>query len=113
MSKKTAFLYALISAMILGCAYPPVGFGFLAYVSLVPMLFIVNSVKIRQVFLWSLVSGLFFHAFTISWIRHITWVGMVLSVVALAFFYSLPFILARSTIEISSDKGIFIFIPLL
>ena len=109
MNKKTAFIYAFMSGIILGCAYPPVGFGFLAYVSLVPILFIVNSLNTRRVFLWSLVSGLIFHAFTISWIRHITWVGMVLSVVCLAFLYTLPFILTRTTVEIFPGKGIFIF----
>lgn len=109
MKKTTAFVYALISGILLGCAYPPVGLGFLAYVSLVPVLFIVNSLKTRQVFFWSLIFSLFFHALTLSWIRHITWVGMVLGIITLSLIYTLPFVITQLIREISPKMGIFVF----
>ncbi|MFC1651160.1 apolipoprotein N-acyltransferase [Candidatus Latescibacterota bacterium] len=109
MSKKTAFICTLISAIILGCAYPPVGLGFLAYVGLIPMIFVLRSMTTRQVLLWSFVMGLIFHVITVSWIRHITWIGMVFSVIALSFFYTLPFIFSKPIIKIYPKKGILLF----
>ncbi len=95
-STSIAFLYAVISGILLICAYPPVGFGFLAYVSLVPLLFIVcGSKKLNRVFLWSFISGLIFHFGTLFWIKDQTWIGMILAVIILAFFFSLPFVITR------------------
>ncbi|MFC1539344.1 apolipoprotein N-acyltransferase [Candidatus Latescibacterota bacterium] len=109
MSKKTAFICSLTSAVILGCAYPPFGLGFLAYVGLIPMIFLMKNMNIRQVFVWSFVLGLFFHGITVSWIRHITWIGMVCSIIALAFFYTLPFIFSKPIIKLYPEKGILLF----
>ncbi|MFC1541180.1 apolipoprotein N-acyltransferase [Candidatus Latescibacterota bacterium] len=109
MNKKTAFICSLTSAVILGCAYPPVGIGFLAYVGLIPMIFLMKNMSIRQVFVWSFVLGLFFHGITVSWIRHITWIGMVCSIITLAFFYTLPFIFSKSIIKLYPEKGILLF----
>ncbi len=100
MSRRKAFLLAFVSAALLGLAYPPVGLGFLAWVALVPLLFVVEAFPIRTVFLWTWVSGVFFFFATISWIRHITWVGMIFVVLVMAVFYSLPFVLARLTRDV-------------
>lgn len=99
MNGRKAFLLSFVSAALLGLAYPPVGLGFLAWIALVPLLFVVEALPMRQVFLWSWITGIFFFGATISWIRHITWVGMILSVLVMALLYSLPFVLARLTRE--------------
>jgi apolipoprotein N-acyltransferase len=109
MSKKTAFACVLLSAILLGCAYPPVGVGFLAYAALIPMLFLLKSLNMRQVFIWSFVMGLLFHGITVSWIRHITWIGMFFSVAALSLFYTLPYIFSKPIIDLYPKKGILLF----
>lgn len=95
MRNSTALLFAFVSGAVLSCAYPPVGLGFLAYGALVPMLFIMHDQPPGKVLCYSFFSGLVFHALTLNWIRHITWVGMIAAVLILAVFYSLPFIIAR------------------
>jgi len=109
MKRTTAIIYTFISGILLGCAYPPVGLGFFAYAGLVPMLFIVNSLKTRRVFLWSLIFSLFFHVLTLLWIRHITWVGMILAIMTLSLIYTLPFVITRLILNVSPRMGIFVF----
>ncbi len=109
MSKKTAFIYVLISAVALGCAYPPVGVGFFAYGALIPMLFLMKVSNFRQVFIWSFVMGVIFHIITVSWIRHITWVGMICSVIALSFFFTLPFIFSKPFVDLNPKRGMLLF----
>ncbi|HDY87609.1 MAG TPA: apolipoprotein N-acyltransferase [bacterium] len=109
MKKTTSVTYALISGLILGCAYPPVGLGFLAYICLVPMLFVITGLKPRRVLLLSFLSGLIFHVITVSWIRHITWIGMIAGILYLALFYSIPFFIASLSSKIFPRMGIIIF----
>ena len=109
MKKSTSLIYALISALILGCAYPPVGLGFLAYFCLVPMLYIASSLKPGRVFFLSFLSGLLFHGFTVSWMRYITWVGMIAAIIFLALFYSLPFFFTGLVSKVFPRRGIFVF----
>ena len=109
MKKTKALIYASISALLLGCAFPPVGLGFLAYFCLVPMLYIASTLKPGRVFLLSFLSGLMFHLFTVSWMRYITWVGMIAAVIFLTLFYSLPFFFTSLVNEVFPRRGIFIF----
>jgi len=109
MKKITALTVALVSGVFLGCAYPPVGFGFLAYASLVPILWIITKFPSRHVFILTFVSGLAFHGFTLFWIRHITWVGMIALVITLSLIYTLPFLLTRFMWEILHGRGLLLF----
>lgn len=95
MNRRKAFAFAFLSAVLLGLAYPPAGFGFLAWVALIPLFFIVEAFPARRVFLWSWISGVCFFLAAISWIRHITWAGMILTVLVMAVFHALPFAGAR------------------
>lgn len=95
MTRMKPLLSALLSAALLSLAYPPVGLGFFAWVALIPLFPLIETLSTRRVFLWTWVSGVIFYAATISWIRHITFAGMVLAVLVLAVFHALPFTLAR------------------
>ncbi|MFC1511971.1 apolipoprotein N-acyltransferase [Candidatus Latescibacterota bacterium] len=81
---------ALVSGVLLGCSYPPVGVGFAAWVALVPLLWWMEGKRPGSIFWWVFLSGIVFHLFTVSWMSHITWVGMLCAVIALSVFYTIP-----------------------
>lgn len=109
MTSQRAVLFAAVSGLVLGCAYPPVGLGFLAYVSLVPMLYVVKFLPSKRVWMLAFFSGLLFHIFTVAWLRNITWIGAALAIVTLAAIYALSFVVARWAYEISPRYGLFCF----
>ena len=82
---------ALVSGVLLGSAYPPVGPGFMAWVALVPLLWWMEDKRPGRIFRWVFFSGVIFHLFTLSWLRHITSLGMVCAIIALSLVYAVPF----------------------
>ncbi len=95
MNRMTVPLLAVISGVLLGCSYPPIGFGFLAYAALVPLLMLMNRLTVKRYFFWTVLAGLIFHGITLSWLRHITWPGMIAAILVLSVIFALPFLLAR------------------
>lgn len=108
MGNGAACAYALFSAFLLVGAYPPVGLGYFAFVGLVPLFNIVRNFTSGRVLLWTWFSGVVFLGMTLFWLRHITWVGMILAIPVLAFFYAIPFVIARIIYEVSPFLGIFV-----
>ena len=88
-------LYAVLSGLLLSAAFPPAKLGYFAFVALIPLLFIMRSYSPGRVLLWSWIAGLVFHLITMFWLRIITWAGLFLAIPVLAFFFALPFFLAR------------------
>jgi len=105
----TAFLCSFFSGALLALAFPPAGLGFLSFAALIPMLYAAESLGLRKVLFWGWISGLIFLGLSLSWIRHITWIGMVLAVLVLALFYSLPFVFMRFISGFSHRAGLFLF----
>lgn len=65
---KNIFL-ALLSGILLSFSFPPFKTGFFAYFGLVPILIFVNRAKnYRELLIFTYLSMLIFHAFTIYWI---------------------------------------------
>ena len=87
----TAAGTALVSGVLLGSAYPPVGLGFMAWVALVPLLWWMEDKRPGRIFGWVFFSGFVFHLFTLSWLHRITWLGMVCAIIALSLVYAVPF----------------------
>ncbi|MBN1294406.1 MAG: apolipoprotein N-acyltransferase [Candidatus Latescibacteria bacterium] len=110
MSKKAGFIYALFSALFLCGAYPPYYLGYFAFVGLVPLFNILRNCSLKRVLFWTWVNGLLFLGFSLFWIRHITWIGMILAVPVLAFFYALPFVICKIIYDVSPRFG-FIILP--
>ena len=80
MRTSTAFIWAIISGILLYFAFPPFGFGFLAYAAIIPLFFVADSFGPKKVLLWVWISGLVFLGLSLSWIRHITWAGLIFAV---------------------------------
>lgn len=94
MKRLREYVPAILSALLLILAFPPVGLGFLAFVALIPLLPSMESLRLRGIFLRFWVSGVLFYGATVSWMRYVTWTGMVLAVLTLGLLYALPFVAA-------------------
>jgi apolipoprotein N-acyltransferase len=94
MKRSTTFILALTSSLLMSFAFPPFGLGFLAYFGLIPLILLTEKLPLRPLFFWTWISGVLFFAITISWMRHVTWIGMILAVLVMAVFYTLPFVTA-------------------
>jgi apolipoprotein N-acyltransferase len=67
MNKK--ILLSIISGILLGLSYPPFPLGFLAFVALIPLLFIYEDVKSSlEVFKYSVISFFIFSVITLYWV---------------------------------------------
>lgn len=97
-----------LSAVLLACSFEPIGWGFLAYVALVPLFWWMRDQTPRRVFRLTVISGILFHLLTLSWIRHITWGGMIVAVLALSLVYALPFLCTVLAIRRWPQSGLFL-----
>ncbi len=97
----------VLSSVILALAYPPFGLGFLAFIGLIPMLSVVETENPGKVFLKFWLSGTLFHAATVLWISHVTWVGAVLAVIFLGLMYAVPFTTAAYARTCGPDLRMF------
>ena len=91
MKSASAHVRAVVSGVLMALAYPPIGFAFLSFAGLVPLFAILREHGFGRAFWYVWLSGLVFLGISLSWIRHITWGGMVLAILVLAVFYALPF----------------------
>lgn len=69
-------------AILLILAFPPFPLGFLAYVSLVPLLFITDGLGFRKAFLWGYLYGVIWFLGTLYWIGLLDSVDTVKTVFA-------------------------------
>lgn len=106
MTPSSAYTRAVVSGALLALAYPPIGLGFLAFIAVVPLFGILRESGFRRTFWYTWVSGLVFLGISLSWIRHITWAGMVLAVLVLAIFYALPFAMSALMMKRSEALGL-------
>ena len=112
MKTSTAFLCAVISGILLCCAYPPFWLGFLAFTAFVPMFYIVDFYKPLRVFLWAWFSGTVFLGISMCWLcRHpdVPWLIIIPVVIIQAFFYALPFVCMGYIRRISPWAGLAVF----
>lgn len=70
-------LGAVGTAALLFSAFPPIDAGEAAFFGLVPLLVVCRGLKPAVCFRWGFLSGWMFWALSISWLRHVTWPGMI------------------------------------
>ena len=69
-SVKPLYLAAILSGVLLYASFFPVNFGFLAWIALVPLLFLVHaSARPRHIYLAAFIGGLTFYVPALQWVR--------------------------------------------
>lgn len=97
-------LLILLSALLLSLSFHPLGFHFLAWFGLIPVLFVVCKVKLAKSFFAGILFGFFFSLFSLFWIvflqietniKILMLFGMVLMFFYIGLYYGAGFLLAR------------------
>ncbi|NCC58712.1 MAG: hypothetical protein EOM17_13965, partial [Synergistales bacterium] len=71
--------FSSLSGWLLALCYPLAGWGFLAWVALVPLLCVLSRAHSRsQALGYSLTAGMVFFGFSMHWITHVTTAGWLL-----------------------------------
>ena len=81
-----------IAGSLLTLAYPPFKLGFLAYLGLVPLFYLVRDVSVKTAFIRGIFWALGFQSFSLYWICHDTVKGGILAIIYLSFMTSVIFI---------------------
>ncbi len=66
------FIGAVLSGIMLGVSFPSFNISTLIFISLVPLLFVIQAVSLKYVILYSWLSGLIFFSISLSWLYNIT-----------------------------------------
>lgn len=68
---------AVVSGLLLFCAFPPLEKGFAGWVALVPLVLACAGVPARRAVGLGFLCGAVFFLTTLHWIRYVTWAGMI------------------------------------
>ena len=101
-------LLAVLSGVMMSLAFPPAGWDFLAFVSLVPLFFALKECDLKSSFLLSYISGLVFFGCLLYWLVNVTVPGTVALVMIMAVFFGMFGILANIVFRYSME---FIVLP--
>ena len=108
MSKKD-ILIPLVSGVLLTLAYPPFKLGFLAYIGLIPVFYILKDIPVKCALKRGLLWGLGFYSGSLYWICYDTLKGGIATILFLAFLTSFLFIFINRGIKIFKSNFIFVF----
>src|SRR3989339_781351 len=108
MIKKNVII-PILSGSLLTLAYPPFSLGFLAYLGLIPIFYLVRNVSFKTAF----VRGIFWcfglNAFSLYWISYDTLKGGILSIIYLTFITAVIFIFVNRVLANYGKVGIISF----
>ncbi len=111
MKKSNIFVFSILSGLLLGLSFPPLPFNLLAFVGLVPILFIFLQDDIKHKYLYLYIAFFLYHCIANWWIG--SWQSdtdpyLTASAIALAiihpFYFFIPFVALRRTITRSNAK---------
>ena len=78
----------MLSGLLMMLSFPPHGIGFLAWVSLVPLMIACSGAPRRRAAFLGWLAGAVFFVGSLYWLRHVTWAGYL----SLAFYSALYFV---------------------
>lgn len=109
-NKSTNLLLAGLSGALGVLSFPPFRLGFLAWVSLIPLLFVAKNAGYKRAFWYAYLSGIVFFGGLLYWLVNVTVPGAIVLVFGLAIFYGLFGILARHVFKNSVEPLILPFV---
>jgi len=78
---RTPYLYQIVSGLLLALSFPSAGWGFLAWIALVPLLASLHHAQNRsQALGFGLITGIVFFCFSIHWLTYVSTVGWLIVV---------------------------------
>jgi len=103
-------LLAVLAGVLCFLAFPPFGYDFLAWVCLVPLLFLIKRNNVKRAFWYSYFAGIVFFGCLIYWMVYVTVPGTIALVLIFALFYGLFGFIAGITFKYSMELLILPFV---
>ncbi|MFO8052464.1 MAG: apolipoprotein N-acyltransferase [Candidatus Omnitrophota bacterium] len=98
-SPKSNILFSIISGVGIGLVFIFPKVSFLAWVSLVPLFFILNKKKSAEGFLSFFLFGLIYYGISLYWVTYVSILGFILLIVYLSLFYLVFYLLGSFFIK--------------
>jgi len=104
-------MFAIMSGLLLGLSFPPLPFNLLAFVALVPMLFVFMQNEIKHKYIYLYITFFLYHGLSNWWIG--SWQAetdpyLTASAIALAiihpFFFFIPFVAFKHTLRKTNEN---------
>jgi apolipoprotein N-acyltransferase len=89
-SKAPAVLAAISTGVLLFLSFAPFEIGFCGWIALVPLMLTCTAASPRRAAILGWLSGAVFFLGTLHWLRHTTWIGMILLALYCALYF-VPF----------------------
>ena len=86
---RNKFLFPLLSALFLIVSFPRCSISLLAWVAFLPLFFALRHASIPGSFFLSFLTGVVFWIVSISWLAHVTFIGMLGLVLYLAVYFGI------------------------
>ncbi len=103
---------SISSATLLVFSFPPFNLSFLAWIALIPLLFLLEELNPKEVFLFYFLSGLTFWLYHIWWLTYVTFLGYSLLVIYLSSLFGFFGLLLKLSRERTQYPLIFLAPPL-
>lgn len=76
-------LLSLLSSVLLSLSFPPLKFGFLAFIAIVPFFLLLEDKNYKESIRWGFLTGLFMNIGTLYWISWVTVPGAIAAILYL------------------------------
>ncbi|MDW7680167.1 MAG: hypothetical protein SCK70_06360, partial [bacterium] len=81
------FFLALLTAVFISLAFPPLKLGFIAYFGLIPFFFLLENKTIKQSIRWGYLTGFLINFGTLYWINWVTVPGAIAAIFYLPVYF--------------------------
>jgi apolipoprotein N-acyltransferase len=106
-------LLSLTTGVLLSLAFPPLKFGFLAYIALIPLFFLLEDKNYKESIRWGFLTGLFINLGTLYWISWVTVPGAIAAILYLPI-YVIIYSLLHTFIRLRlGEKYLYLCVPFL
>lgn len=106
-------LLSLTTGVLLSLSFPPLKFGFLAYIALIPLFFLLEDKNYKESIRWGFLTGLFINLGTLYWISWVTVPGAIAAILYLPV-YLIIYAILHTFIRLRlGEKYLYLSVPFL
>lgn len=106
-------LLSLTTGVLFSLAFPPLKLGFLAYIALIPLFYLLEDKNYKESIRWGFLTGLFINIGTLYWISWVTLPGAIAAILYLPI-YSIIYFLLHTLLRMRlGERWLYFCVPFL